>query len=212
MTTVNSGVADHLVLNTRKPPFDNAKLREAVTRAVDRRALIAAVYQGEEPWAPPWPPGLTACGACSKASCAGSPATEHRPTRRRPRASSFTRPASARGTPLKLEMLTRNLPAFTDLSAFVVGELKQVGIDASLGRWTIPQWFSLQARGEFQLVTDRTGLEPDDPDGELSTSTTRAGPRSTTRATVTRPSPDLLTSSPRSSMQKSDSRSSVRSR
>src|SRR5262249_22972929 len=46
VTTVLAGVGDHLVLNTRKPPFDNARLREAVTRAIDRRALVAAVYQG----------------------------------------------------------------------------------------------------------------------------------------------------------------------
>src|SRR5262249_33150423 len=71
------------------------------------------------------------------------------------------------GTPLKLEMLTRNLPAFTDLSAFVVGEFKQVGIDASRRQVDSSQWFSLQARGEFQIVTDRTGLEPDDPDANF---------------------------------------------
>ena len=46
ITTVNSSVLDHLIVNTRKPPFDKAKVRQAVSRAIDRRALIAAVYQG----------------------------------------------------------------------------------------------------------------------------------------------------------------------
>jgi peptide/nickel transport system substrate-binding protein len=46
ITPVNSSVLDHLVVNTKRPPFDNAKVRQAVTRAIDRRALIAAVYQG----------------------------------------------------------------------------------------------------------------------------------------------------------------------
>jgi len=71
------------------------------------------------------------------------------------------------GTPLKLEMVTRNLPAFADLSAFLIGELRRVGIDASLKQVDSSQWFALQARGEFQIGTDRSGLEPDDPDANF---------------------------------------------
>src|SRR3989449_2427676 len=46
ITQVNAGILDHLTINTRKPPFDNVKVRQALSRAIDRRALIAAVYQG----------------------------------------------------------------------------------------------------------------------------------------------------------------------
>src|SRR5213594_2153273 len=45
ITPVNTSVLDHLIINTRKPPFDNVKVRQAVSRAVDRRALVKAVYQ-----------------------------------------------------------------------------------------------------------------------------------------------------------------------
>ena len=71
------------------------------------------------------------------------------------------------GNSLKVEMLTRGLPAFADLSSFVVGEFKRVGIDASLRQVDSSQWFSLQARGEFQIGADRSGLEPDDPDANF---------------------------------------------
>jgi peptide/nickel transport system substrate-binding protein len=46
VTQVNAGVLDHLTINSRKPPFDNVTVRQALSRAIDRRALIAAVYQG----------------------------------------------------------------------------------------------------------------------------------------------------------------------
>ena len=45
-TQVGTSVVDHLLFNAGKPPFDNPRLREAVSRAIDRRAYIEAVYQG----------------------------------------------------------------------------------------------------------------------------------------------------------------------
>jgi len=164
ITTVNSGVVDHLVMNTRKPPFDNPKVREAVSRAIDRRALIAAVYQGGATLGAsmaPRPYGVWGLldGELRRIPGYGAPPDEKAAARK------LLHEASMNS--LKLEMLTRNLPAFTDLSAFVVSELKQVGIETSLKQVDSSQWFSLQARGEFQIVTDRTGLEPDDPDANF---------------------------------------------
>jgi peptide/nickel transport system substrate-binding protein len=164
ITAVNSGVVDHLVMNTRKPPFASAKVREAVSRAIDRRALIAAVYQGGGTLGAsmaPRPYGVWGLleSELRRIPGYGAPPDEKAAARK------LLREAGVDS--LKLEMLTRNLPAFTDLSAFVVSELKQVGIDTSLRQVDSSQWFSLQARGEFQIVTDRTGLEPDDPDANF---------------------------------------------
>jgi peptide/nickel transport system substrate-binding protein len=46
VTPVATAVTDNIIMNTKKPPFDNVKVRQAVSYAVDRRGLIQAVHQG----------------------------------------------------------------------------------------------------------------------------------------------------------------------
>ena len=167
MTPVNTSVIDHLVVNTKKPPFDNAKVRLALSRAIDRRALIDAVYQG---------------GAVLGASMASPPygvwglldkdiralpgngkAADEKARARTLLAEAGFGPKA----PLRLEILTRALPDFLDVASFVINELKHVGVEASLKQVESAQWHPLQTRGDFQIGIERTGIEPDDPDANF---------------------------------------------
>src|SRR5262249_54354472 len=46
VTTVGQTVSDNIIMNVKKPPFNNLKVRLAVSSAIDRRGLIQALHQG----------------------------------------------------------------------------------------------------------------------------------------------------------------------
>src|SRR5262245_9361502 len=46
MTVAGQNVNDNLLLNVTKPPFNNLKMRQAFSMAIDRRDVVASVHQG----------------------------------------------------------------------------------------------------------------------------------------------------------------------
>ena len=45
VTPYSQNVNDNIIMNVMKPPFDNPKVRLAVSHAIDRRGLIRAAHQ-----------------------------------------------------------------------------------------------------------------------------------------------------------------------
>ena len=69
--------------------------------------------------------------------------------------------------PLRVEMSTRAIAIYVDMASFVINELKQVGIEASLKQIETAQWHATATRGEYQIGANLTGLGVDDPDGNF---------------------------------------------
>jgi peptide/nickel transport system substrate-binding protein len=162
-TPVGTGVVDQLLFNTGKPPFDNPRMREAISRAIDRRAYIDAVYQGGAMMGAamaPRPYGVWSLLDKDVRALPGHGAGADEKARAR----ALLAAAGFSASSMKIEFVTRNLPGFLELSSFIAAELKRVGIDVTVKPIDSAQWEAVKVRGDYQLGADRNGMEPDDPD------------------------------------------------
>jgi peptide/nickel transport system substrate-binding protein len=166
-TTVGQTVSDNIIMNVKKPPFDNIKVRLAVSRAIDRRGLIQAVHQGgavpgaslpPKPWGV-W--GITEQGLLALPGY-GKVADEKAKARKMMAELGYT-PEK----PLKVEMGTRAIAIYVDMASFVINELKQIGIEATLKQVETAQWHPMATRGDYQIGANLTGLGVDDPDANF---------------------------------------------
>ncbi len=167
VTPVGQTVSDNIIMNVKKPPFDNPKVRLAVSYAIDRRGLIQAVHQGgavlgaslaPKPWGV-WgiaEQGLLALPGYGKAA-------DMKDKARKLMAEAGHTPEK----PLKVEIVTRAIAVYVDMASFVINELKQIGIEATLKQVETAQWHAMATRGDYQIGANLTGLGVDDPDANF---------------------------------------------
>jgi peptide/nickel transport system substrate-binding protein len=167
ITPYSQNVNDNIIMNVKKPPFDNVKVRLAVSHAIDRRALVQAVHQGSAMLGAslaPKPHGVW--GLLDKDVAAlpgyGKGADDKAKARKL-----LGEAGINAQTPLKVEMVTRAIAIYVDLASFVINELKQVGIEASLKQIETAQWHAMATRGDYQIGANLTGIGPDDPDANF---------------------------------------------
>jgi len=166
-TETATNVSENLLLNTKRPPFDNVKVRRALSLAIDRPAYVKAVHSGSaivgaamapKPWG--------AWGLLQKDTVllpGYGKGEEGKAQARKLLAEAGFGPAN----PLKFEMSTRAIAIYVDFASFVVSEFKQIGVDAALKQVDTAQWHPLATRREFQMAANLTGLGVDDPDANF---------------------------------------------
>jgi peptide/nickel transport system substrate-binding protein len=167
ITPISANVNDNLLLNTKKPPFDNVKVRRAFSLAIDRRAFVQAVHQGSAaPGASmaPKPHGVWGLleKDLNKLPGYGDPAKDKAEARKLLAAAGF-----GPGNPLRGEMVTRGIAIYIDFASFVIDQLKQVGVEATLKQVETGVWHPMVTRREYLMGANLTGIGPDDPDANF---------------------------------------------
>jgi peptide/nickel transport system substrate-binding protein len=165
---VPTGVSTNLLVNRTKPPFDDAKLREAMTLALDRDSMVKIVTAGKasisgammgEPEGN-WP--MPTAKLMQFAAYAGT-MDERRAKARKIMSDLGYGPDKK----LKVKVGTRDFQAFKDPAVLLVDQLNQIYFEAELEIVESTLYYGRVARGDYAVVLNLTGSGVDDPDVTL---------------------------------------------
>jgi peptide/nickel transport system substrate-binding protein len=161
--TSHSG-SDTVLLNHKRPPFDNIQVRRAINQALDRRAYVKGLRYGgaiASSAMPPRPMGLWGLNAQEVAALPGyrDPARDRADARRLLAEAGF-----GPGKPLRVELATRSWALQTDLAVFVQEQLRQVGIESTLKQMDSAVWYPALTRRDYTIAANLTAVGLDDPD------------------------------------------------
>ena len=163
ITRVGINFADHLLFNHTKPPFNDVRMRRALSLGMDRAGYVQAVLQGGGvPGSALAPPPIGLWGLTGKDLPRGNDKARARAL--------LAEAGYGPGNPLKLDVVTRNLAIYRDGAAFVMDNLRQIGVEGTLRMIETPQWYGVTTRREFQFGSSIAGYGVDDPDSILSES------------------------------------------
>jgi peptide/nickel transport system substrate-binding protein len=164
---VAQSVTDNIIMNTKKPPFDNPKVRLAVSYAIDRRGVIRASHQGGAVLGAAMLPKPYGVWGMPEKDLLALPGYG-KPDEMKARAKQLLAEAGiTREKPLRVEMATRAIAIYVDMASFVINELKQVGVEATLKQVETAQWHAMATRGDYQIGANLTGLGTEDPDANF---------------------------------------------
>jgi peptide/nickel transport system substrate-binding protein len=167
VTEAGQNGSDNVIVNHKRPPFDNVSLRRAISLALDRDAYVQGVrHGGAVVGAALMPPPYGVWGLLDKDLRAlpgyRGPTQDRSEARRLLAAAGF-----GPGKPLRVELATRAFAIYVDLASFVADQLRQVGVEATVKQIETAQWFPALARRDYQIGANLTAAGIDDPDAYL---------------------------------------------
>ncbi len=174
----------NLIPNVTRKPFDDVRVREALSLAIDREAFIRTVgplsgafFHSLGLMPPESPYSLSAAEVKQFAGYDSLPGLGGNMNANRERAQALLEQA---GVPkgFKVGILTRgDVPAFRDSAINVAGQLKQIGLDATVDIRDAGAFYTMETKGDFQLVAHSVAMGGSTPDQILGEGYTSYGGR-----------------------------------
>jgi peptide/nickel transport system substrate-binding protein len=167
-TTVSWNIPRQMLVNRDKPPFDNPDLRRAMALALDRKAFIDIISDGEGSiGGAMMPPPAGAWGMPLEVLHTlpgyGPDVQKNRAEAREIMKKLGYGPDKR----LPLTVTTRNVGAYRDPSVLLIDQLKEIYIDGTLNAIDTTQWYPTVMRKDYTvgLTVSENGL--DDPDQQF---------------------------------------------
>ena len=161
-------VSTNLIVNRGKPPFDNPELRRAMSLALDRKAFIDILTDGQGSVAaalqpPPGGQWGMPRDMLDKLPGYGADVAANRAAAR----DIMKRLGYGPDKPLRIKVSTRDIPPYRDPAVILIDQLKEIYIAAELEPVDTAQWYPKVQRHDYTVGLNLTGTLVDDPDAML---------------------------------------------
>ena len=158
-------VATNIIVNSSNPPFDNLDIRRALALALDRKAFISILFEGQADIGGAMQPAPEGLWAMPKDMMETIPGYGPDVNANREDARKLMQKAGyGPDKHLQIKVSTRNIPIYRDPAVILIDQLKAIYIDAELEVVDTAQWFPKVARKDYTLGLNLTGNAVDDPD------------------------------------------------
>jgi peptide/nickel transport system substrate-binding protein len=153
-----------VLFNTKKPPFDDPRLRQAVNLGLDRASFIKSVFQGgAAPGGINLPPPDGAWGL-AKEKLDTLPGYGDAEKNREEARAIMRSLGYSRANPFKTQLTVRTFSYYVDGAVWTAGNLKDVWMDIELRQLETAVIYGVFARRDFTLAFHGVGIGADDPD------------------------------------------------
>jgi peptide/nickel transport system substrate-binding protein len=163
----SQNINDNILVNFNRPPFNDARVRRAISLAIERQGYVQAVRQGGGAVGASMLPRPWGVWGLSSEDLSGLPGTGDAVKQQAEARQLLTEVGFGPGRPLRIIVSTRAIALYIDMAAYVIDQLKQIGIEGTLEQVDTAQWFAKLTRGDFQLGANLTGIGVDDPDANF---------------------------------------------
>ncbi len=155
----------NLIVNRNAAPFDDPGMRSALALALDRKAFIDILTEGQAKVGGVMLPGPEGSWGMPAEMVAALPGYGTDVGNSRGEARKIMAGLGyGAGNPLKLKVATRNIPLYRDPAVILIDQLKQIHVEAELDPIETNQWFAKVARGDYSVGLNLTAAALDDPD------------------------------------------------
>jgi peptide/nickel transport system substrate-binding protein len=158
-------VSTNIIVNSSAPPFDNLDVRRAMALALDRKAFVSILYDGQADIGGTMLPAPAGLWAMPKEMLETIPGYGPDVNANREQARKLMQKAGyGPDKHLAVKVSTRNIAVYRDPAVILIDQLKSIYIDADLDVVETANWFSKVARKDYALGLNLTGNAVDDPD------------------------------------------------
>ncbi|MFI5000453.1 MAG: ABC transporter substrate-binding protein [Reyranellales bacterium] len=163
VTSMN--VSTNLIVNSEAPPFNNPDLRRAMILALDRKAFVDILNQGNADVGGTMEPPKDGFWGLPPDVLAAVPGYGPDVAKNREQARAIMKKLGyGPDKHLLLKISTRGISLYKDPAVIFAGQLKEIWIDADIDIIETSQWFTKIGRKAYSVGLNTTGNGVDDPD------------------------------------------------